>query len=49
MKNNDLSKDELLDLLKMTAEGRGWYQKNRAIKHFVKELTGKYFGAFLNQ
>lgn len=43
MKNNDLSKDELLDLLKKTIDGRGWFPRNRAIYYFVEELTGKYF------
>lgn len=42
MKNKDLSKDELLDLLKKTIDGRGWFPRNRAIYHFTEELTGKY-------
>jgi hypothetical protein len=43
MKDNDLNKEELLDVLKMTVDGRGWFPRNRAIYHFTEELTGKYF------
>lgn len=43
MKNKDLSKDELLDLLKKTIDGRGWFPRNRAVYHFVEELTGYYY------
>ena len=43
MKDKDLSKQQLLDVLKMTVDGRGWFPRNRAIYHFTEELTGKYF------
>ena len=43
MENKNLSKEQLLDLLKMTVDGWGIFPKNRAIYYFVQELTGKYF------
>jgi hypothetical protein len=43
MKDKDLSKEQSLDVLKMTVDGRGWFPRNRAIYHFTEELNSKYF------